>query len=101
MWTRPSTGWTTNLLNEVAKRGASQSGVRHEAEHPAMSSMKLRSVELRNGDECTDDLGAALGSSMKLRSVELRNASSLVLLQLPDFLNEVAKRGASQCSASR
>ena len=62
------------LLNEVAKRGASQSPKRLCRPSYIPSSMKLRSVGLRNIEHCS--------------------APSLWLV-----LNEVAKRGASQLPA--
>ena len=60
------------------------------------SSMKLRSVELRN--VVVEGQGhAGPESSMKLRSVELRNSDRpRPAAHTGRFLNEVAKRGASQ-----
>ena len=61
------------VLNEVAKRKASQCGF---AVSPAgfcpLSSMKLRSVKLRN-EEVGRGVRRWYASSMKLRSVKLRN----------------------------
>ena len=87
------------FLNEVAKRGASQSLLQLHLVDADLSSMKLRSVELRNrsggnrspacstvlnevakrgaSQSAHQRLGVVLEvSSMKLRSVELRNLDS-------------------------
>ena len=67
-------GRAVNILNEVAKRKASQfHGHAHEG-HARRSSMKLRSVKLRNVERLIEDL--LRHSSMKLRSVKLRNRTA-------------------------
>ena len=58
--------------------------------------MKLRSVKLRNA-VAQIRVPRVVVSSMKLRSVKLRNrAIAMMTAILSCFLNEVAKRKASQ-----
>ena len=75
MWSRHGRSFLSIVLNEVAKRKASQYRDAFPARFELLSSMKLRSVKLRN----------------------CRLFRRLVLLH--QFLNEVAKRKASQSSA--
>ena len=84
------------VLNEGAKRGASQCG--HRLTHAMhRSSTKVRSVELRNMPHCGFH-ALPLASSTKVRSVELRNFRCLPSIRVACILlNEGAKRGASQC----
>ena len=72
MWSRHGRSFLSIVLNEVAKRKASQYRDAFPARFELLSSMKLRSVKLRN----------------------CRLFRRLVLLH--QFLNEVAKRKASQ-----
>ena len=114
-----------SILNEGAKRGASQFGVEVVAVAYLDSSTKVRSVELRNalvpfGDGevkisstkvrsvelrnwyTVNSLTKKLTSSTKVRSVELRNPPPRPIRRiLGALLNEGAKRGASQYRAAR
>ena len=66
----------SSVLNEVAKRGASQLDGEDDDVRVPGSSMKLRSVELRNFSAVPVH-GLSAPSSMKLRSVELRNVAGV------------------------
>ena len=89
-----------HFLNEVAKRKASQWERRPRPARGLFSSMKLRSVKLRNPDRSRPRCRAS-PSSMKLRSVKLRNRGACLAWSRRTVLNEVAKRKASQCGARR
>ena len=114
----------SSILNEVAKRKASQLRVLDVRQAQPVSSMKLRSVKLRNrvfrrlpkkvpflnevakrkASQCIflAFIGSlSLCSSMKLRSVKLRNIRAVTPCGGSFLLNEVAKRKASQCHESR
>ena len=119
MWTTTPCGPRSSILNEGAKRGASQCRIAVRLLVSVPSSTKVRSVELRN---VVDRLvaGTVDQSSTKVRSVELRNQGfSNIRLSYASpqrrceawsfairtscapppacpFLNEGAKRGASQ-----